>query len=288
MHKIVLKLFVATRNFLDFLKVLTVFTILLMIIYWIQNILNPTEAYLGFVTPFLDFFVYLGNNISDGSLQIHNAVYEYKYLNAILLLTGIFYGMFLLNTFVDVLEEVYENIRKRIKRKKEEEFNAELQRDLELSQLRLKKYELYIAIEENEEKNKLNQEGNTAPEPEEIIKVLSEQVDVEPKNYQSGYLYSFEQFGKVDIILSYISFLIKKYGNLSFVVCLQISTGDKKIDEEQIKSLINLKLTNKICALGDTVYRYSFNRINRYKALSIGVFQSGSETFEVYEFIENE
>ena len=63
MHKWVLRGFEALRSFLQFLKICCIFLIMLLLLYWIQNLLNSTWEWMGFIAPFFDFLLKTADNI---------------------------------------------------------------------------------------------------------------------------------------------------------------------------------------------------------------------------------
>ncbi len=74
---------------------------------------------------------------------------------------------------------------------------------------------------------------------------------------------------------------------VQFIICVQVIGADHKIEDSQLKNLINLKMINKIITSSDTVYRYKFNDICIFEPSQLGLFQNEDGNFEVYEFVEN-
>ena len=84
-------------------------------------------------------------------------------------------------------------------------------------------------------------------------------------------------------MLDVFSKLNQSKAPLDFLICLQIIESNTSVDE--LNTLIELKIMNKITTLANTAYRYKYNENQRYKTSQVGLFQKGENTFEVHEFI---
>ena len=114
---------------------------------------------------------------------------------------------------------------------------------------------------------------------------MIEKTGISPIKFEEGFLFDFNSFEKIDKILDIFNKLFESKAPIDFIICLQVLDGSKQKGLDQIKTLIDLKIINKITAFADTVYRYSFNKDQGYETSQLGLFQKGNGTFEVHQFI---
>ena len=145
MHNIILKLFGFLRSCLHFIKILTMFLVLLLILYWIQNLTNSYWNWMKFITPFFDFILDISKKIWSGSIYLYKAKFEFKFVLAFLML-GAFYFIdhcFYLLTYF--LEDVYCAGRKMVRKFEADRFNSELERKNTSEQKSLNKYCIFVS-----------------------------------------------------------------------------------------------------------------------------------------------
>ena len=116
MHKFILESFGFFKSCLHFLKLLAVFIIVMLMLYWIQHLTGTRWAWFGFISPFLDVFVNMGQAISAGSLTLFDAVFEFKYFIAAILYIVLYFVIDVAIKLLDGLKEVYGDGRRLIKR----------------------------------------------------------------------------------------------------------------------------------------------------------------------------
>ena len=95
-------------------------------------------------------------------------------------------------------------------------------------------------------------------------------------------------FNQIDSVLDVFTKLFESTAPIDYIVCVQIFAGNLTKEVEQLKTLINLKFLNRVIMMADTAYRYGFNEIKNYQTSNLGLFQKGTGSFEVHEFIKNE
>ena len=109
MHDFVLKIFGALKSFWHFMKIVCVFCIIMLLLFWIQNLTHAHWEWLGFITPFLNWLLDVANNIYSISFNIWGAVFELKYLSAVIILFALYLVMNLLIMLTCVLEGGYKS-----------------------------------------------------------------------------------------------------------------------------------------------------------------------------------
>ena len=286
MHKFILESFGFFKSCLHFLKILAVFSIVMLMLYWIQHLTGARWAWFGFISPFLDVFVNMGQAISAGSLTLFDAVFEFKYFIAAILYIVLYFVIDVAIKLLDGLKEVYGDGRRLVKKLEEDAFNKSLERKNTQEQEQIKNYQIYVGT--SIKKKFAYKESNVNIDEQNKImnKFLMEKTGVVPTKFGEGFLYSFSDFNHIDNNLTYFFKLIKSEAPLDYIICVQVISKNYVKETEQLKHLIDLKFVNKISTLSDTVWRYSYNKVQIFRTSQLGLFQKGTETFEAHEFEE--
>ena len=105
MHKFILESFGFIKSSLHFLKILVAFSIVLLMLYWTQNLVGARWDWFMYVAPILDVFIEIGKTISDKSITLFDAVFEYKYFIAAILYVILY---FIIDVAIKVLDSIQE------------------------------------------------------------------------------------------------------------------------------------------------------------------------------------
>ena len=268
------------RDSIHFLKIVIVFTLLLLQLYWVQNLINIFWDWFKPINGIFEYLVNFSEQISSKSMILINAEIEYKYCIAIFILI-IFYAIaHLLYIGVNALEEIYSNIKSHIKKSQESKFNKNLYNEISRQEKKIKHYQIYIQTQLKPNYEMLNLEE----ENQKLIKYLKEKTNVAPIIFNNGFIFEFDAFNMADSNLDIFSDLINSDSPLNYIVCIQVIDNVEKTDE-QLRILADLKIYNKIVLMSDTAYRYNFNNYKKYKTISLGIYQKSGETIEIHEFI---
>lgn len=286
MHKLMLKFFGFLKSLAQFLKIVSIFCILCLILYWIKDLTNLNWAWLGFISPLLDSFLAIGNYICDKSISFAGVIIEYKYCIAAILFLALYYVAQIMEFSFKASEELYNDGRRLVKKIQENAYNKNLEEKNTLEQTQIKKYQIYVAAYKKKRPSHL--EKNLDPEEDirNMNKFLIEKTGVNPVKYGEGFLYSFGDFSHIDDILPYFFKLIQSDAPLNYIICVQILPKVIKDEFEKMKKLIDLSIHNQITTLADTAWRYKFNETHKYNITQLGVYQKDNDTFEVHEFTE--
>lgn len=280
------KIFGFLKNLLQFLKIFWVFCILMLLLYWTKNLAHFSWNWMGFISPFLDGFIAFGKMISNDSLKLFDAVFEYKYFWALVSMIAMYFVTHFLHIGAEALEAAYDEGKKIVKRIEENKFNENLERVQVQEQIAIRKYCIYVETSLKKKFSHLECNVDINEQNKIMNKFLMEKLLIAPAVYDKGFLYSFNDFNSIDKVLEYFFKLIKSNSPLNYVICVQAKSGNDAAEEESLKTLIDLKFENKISMLSDVAYRYKFNASHRYGTSQIGVFQKGNSTIEAHEFIE--
>lgn len=285
MHKFVLKLFNILRDFVQFIKILLVFEVMLLCLYWTQNLLQENWSFLNFAKYSLNMLVYWGSLVSKDSIVIFDVAFEYKYFIAVLLILGLYFVAHLLFIGLNFLENLYNEGRIFVKKVEENSFNDKLNKKHVAEQEKIKRYQIYVATSIKQKRSVKSENVNLDEINLAMNKFLIGKTGVSPIKYTDGFLYTFENFSKIDSVLEIFFKLFKSHAPVDYVVCVQILNKDIRKENDQLNSLIRLRFLNKISMLSDTAYRYRFNSDCKYEVSQLGIFQKDNKTIEAHEFI---
>jgi len=288
MHKFVLKCFELLREFVQFLQIVALICIIFLILYWIQNIIGASWAWLAFVAPLLKVFVSFGENISDGSITLWNANFEFKYFIATVLMFIIFYFFKFINSIVNFCQETYCDGRRQVKKVNEMVFNKNLESGIRKTQQKVNRYQIYVTTKLNE--NNVNKSEATTillEENKKMNKFLIEKTGIVPAVVRNGFIYSFNDFDQIDTILEIFFKVIQVREHLDYYTCVYL-TDNSTNSPTNLEKLSDLNFKNKIITLSDVILRYKYNEKSKYDVSITGVFQKGNESYEVYQFVEKD
>ncbi len=286
MHKFMLKFFGFLKSSAQFLKVVTIFCLLCLILYWIEHLAHFNWAWLNFIKPLLDAFLEVGNAISDGSVTLFEAVFEYKYGIALIFFLTLYFVAHAIQMGFEGLEELYSDGRRLVKKIQENAYNKSLEMKNTFEQEQIKNYQIYIAAYEKKKLSHLEADVDVEAETKNLHKFLISKTSVSPVKYGEGYLYTFNNFSHIDSILQHFFKVVNSKAPLNYVICVQILPKNITNEFENMKKLINLNLLNQITTLADTNWRYKHNETHRYNLIQLGLYKKENSTFEVYEFSE--
>lgn len=279
------KVFGFIKSLLQFLKIVLVFCMLMLLLYWIKNLANFEWDWMGFISPLLDCFISGGKMISDGALDLWGALFEYKYFWALVIMGVLYCLVHFLILGNELLQDGFNEAKNIARRIEEKNFNESLQKQHTEEQRVIKKYRIYVATSVKKKFSHLECNVDLEEQNKIMNKFLMENLLVTPTNYEGGFLYSFNDFNCIDNILDVFFKLLNGKAPLDYVICVQICAGNSESEKEQLKSLIDLKFENKISMMSDVVFRYKFNKAHRYGTSQLGMFQKGNGTVEVHEFV---
>lgn len=285
MHNLMLNFFGFLRSCLKFLKVILLFLVVFLVMYWMQDLTQKTWEWYTPVAPFFKNLLNYGKDVSSESIMLFAAVFEFKYL-VVMGFFGIIY-LFVHLCFIGVnsLEEVYHSGRKMYKNYQEKSLNLQFAVEQTFEQKKIKNYQIFVQTFVKSGFAHREYNINLEEQNKILIKHLFNKTGFSPNKYQDGFLFSFNSFDRIDEILDVFSKLNQSKAPLDFLICLQIIDSDNNASEEELNTLIGLKILNKITTLANTAYRYRYNENQRYKTVQVGLFQKGGNTFEVHEFI---
>ena len=286
MHKFMLKFFGFLKSTAQFLKVLTIFSLLCLILYWTSNLANFNWTWLGFIAPLLDTFLEIGNMISNDSVKLFDAVFEYKYGIALVLFLILYYVAHGIQLGFIKLEELYGDGRRLVKKMQENAYNKTLEIQNRLDQEQIKNYQIYVAAYRKRKLTHLEADVDMVEQAKLMNKFLMEKTGIAPVKYGEGFLYSFSDFNSIDNVLPHFFKLIHSTAPLEYIICVQILPKNLTNEFDNMKKLIDLHLLNQITTLSDTVWRYKHNETHRYGLNQIGLYKKENSTFEAHEFIE--
>ncbi len=279
------KVFGFIKSSLQFLKIISVFLMLMLLLYWIKDLAALNWGWIDFFAPVLSFFIGAGALISDSSFDLWGASFEHKYFFALIILIVLYYIIHFAYIGTETLEEACNEGHKVIKRMEEKKFNDSLKQAHIDEQTAIKKYRIYVGTNVKKKFSHLDCNVNLEEQNNVMNKFLMEKLMTTPSVYEGGFIYSFSDFNSIDNVLEVFFKLLNSNASLDYTICVQICAGNPEAEKAQLKSLIDLKFENKISMMSDTAFRYKFNKSHRYGTSQLGMFQKGNDTVEAHEFI---
>lgn len=281
MHKFILKGFDLLRSLWHFLKIVCVFFIIVLLLFWIENLTHASWKWMEFFAPHLKNLLEFSNNICSLSFDVFGTTFELKYISAIVILLVVFFGMNIVILLTNLLEAAYKSTHYICKKTQEIALNKELRDNIEKEEKSINKYVVTI---HTKVKTDFSQKGiniDLARQNEMMVDFIKSKLNIIPMIFEGGYMFKFENFNKIDEVLDVLFKVLHGSTPIDYALCIQ--AGDNLF---QLKKLISLKNFGKITMAADTSYRYRFNATHRYQTSQVGIFQNGDNTIEVHEFKE--
>ena len=276
------------KSFVQFLKIIIIFSIMMLLLYWIQNLTGDFWSWSSFMNPILDLFLEIGKYIAPGSIMLFAAVFEFKFFVALLLFL-LLYALAHLNLIIiDSLERGCESGKRFVRKVEENHFNTSLEKQNVSEQKKIKRYQIYVEARVKAKFGHREYNINLEEQNQIMLKFLLDKTAQCPQKWGNGYLFTFESFDNIDNILAIFEKLPKSKAPLDYIICVQIIGVNSAQERKQMEALISLEFTNKIATLADTIYRYSFNDLCNYDTSQLGVYQKDGSTIEVHEFLIKE
>ena len=283
MHKFVMWIFESLKNIEKFLRLVCVFFIMMLALYWIMKLIGSSWAWIGFISPALDGILDFVNGIFSFSFDFWGRTMEIKYFNALLLMLLAIGGLKAIGTLIDMLQEIYENAHMQYKKTNEKIFNYGLEKAVENDEKQKMQYMLFIQTRPARKYARKSMAVDMGEQNNLMNKFLSERLGVQPIESWDGFLYYLNNFERVDKVLDTIFRQMESPAPLEYFVCLQIGT-----DTKQLKTLVGLQEWHKIIMSAETLNRYKYNNVKHYTTSNIGIFQKEEGTLEVHEIREED
>lgn len=281
MHKLILILFKKIRDLEKFLRLVIIFLIMLMALYWFQNLLGANWKLLGFIKPFLDWILDLSDSIYSLSFDFWGKTMELKYFVAVTIMFIAAMSLNIISFTLEFLENLYDDIHRKCQKANEEAFNYALQKAVDIPEKQQSKFMVYIQTKVVTRHN-VPIKGFDINEQNVLMnKFITSRTNTIPTDIWEGYLYTFNNIENLDKILDVLYKIKHSEAPMSYLICIQVGN-----DMEQLKKLASLQYWDKIIIAADTLYRYNLNNLHNYETSNLGIFQKEDGTLEVHEIIE--
>lgn len=281
MHKLILCCFNILYNIGNLFSILCSLSIIMITLYWIENIIKASWTWLDFIRPIFDSIINYINGFLPFFENIFGKFFDSKFLTAIIAFVILLViTKYILNK-IQELQDVYNNIHFKYKINTEQNFNKNLAQKITKEQKQLSKY--MVLINTKLKKKFSHEEINI--DIDEQNKLMNDfiisKTGVQYQNFNGGFLYYFDNFEKIDHVIAVLFKVLKSSAPLDYSICIQIGA-----DLKQIKKLSDLENFGKIIMCADTLLRYKHNQGHRFATECNGVYQKADGTIEVHEFKE--
>jgi len=282
-HEFIMDVFNGLINAEKSLRIVCVFFMMMLSLYWIQNLIGTTWNWMAFIAPSLDWILEASNDILPFSFDFGGKAFEAKYFCAAIIIFVIILILKLISLIIEFARDFYEEMYFKYKKAKEDLFNESLKTLLELKERKTKNYALYIQTGLSKKYLQKSMMIDIHEQNHLMNNFIEERTKVTGTEYKQGFLYKFNNFDKIDNVIDILYRIINSPAPLRYMICIQ--AGDNM---EQLDKLISLQEWGRIVIAADTLYRYMCNEVHRYPTKPLGIFQKDEEpnTLELHEIIE--
>ena len=176
-------------------------------------------------------------------------------------------------------QEKYEDMHAIHKKKTEDIFNKNLKKVVVDEEKRIKEFS--IIIKTKLKKKFSHQELHI--DIEDFNKKTNEFIEQKTGKkhavFQSGFMYSFDNFEQIDTLLDVLFKLTEKDWPVEFAISVQAGNN---ID--QLAKIASFDLFGKMVFAADTLLRYRVNKNHKYQTCNIGIFNFEEHSLELHEF----
>lgn len=289
LYKLGKKFLNLSADFIHFVQVVLVFMSFFVILYWILQL-----AEVKFIEPVAPFFESIKAFIHifyKRIVQMDNVSIDFSFLLAAFLALFISWGLQFVIELIEFAEKKYDNTYNYLKRKNEDSFNKDLEKQYLKEEYKNNKVLILIKFEtKNLSKDKFfsrDTEIDVDEVQEEILKEFFDNfvkgLKAEKKLINDGFLLYFNDFDDIEkiisSILSDIKILKKKYIEkelqLNSIMSIDVYADDKEIESKIGKLIIlnKLDLKNKIACFATFKQRYSLIKNPKYSVDPHGIYK---------------
>ena len=189
MQKFVLKLFGFFKSCTQFIKILIVFLVLMLILYWIQDLTGGNWAWMSFISPVLDFLLDVGKAVWPGHMMLFAAVFEFKYLVALIVLGGLYALAHFGYIGLTALEDWFNDSCRFVRKIQEDQFNKSMEKKCISEQKNLKRYQIYVEAQVKPKFAHREYNINMDEQNQIMLKYLIDKTNTCPDKFENGYLF---------------------------------------------------------------------------------------------------
>ena len=281
MYKFTLKAFDFIKNLLYFFKIVCLFLILILLMYWTAALGDFSWNWMNVFSPLMSYLVHLGSLLYSGSITIFSATFEYKYVGALAIIMLVYLLDHIATKLVIRLEELYEDGVIWYKKNEEKKFNKMMTFQQTTEQKTIKNYAVYISTQP-----KNNFSVNLDEQNKTLNKFLIDRTGVLPEVFENGFLYKFSNFEGIDGTLETLFKVLHSEAPINYIIAVHSYAGNFNDEKENLIKLIKLGFVNKISMFAQTSYRYEFKDTKKYEIAHLGTYQKDNSTIDAMCFVE--
>ena len=284
MHKCILKIFKFLRDFVYIFKIIAIFSIFIFFIFWAQNLASANWTFIKFFEPYLNACVNFCGYFYSGTTQVLNIFIKHSYVATFIMYCLIYAIAHFIIKGLEILENIYDDSRRLVKKTEEAMMNRSLQKSVEDKEKKIKQFKVYISTSIKKKFTHEKYDIDIQEQNKIMNKFIMEKTLANPTFFKEGFLYSFNDFSKIDDILDVLAKVLKAETPLDYYISIQTFGENLQKEQQDFENLIDTKISNKITILANTAFRYNYNTQQKYKTGQFGVYQKDGESFEVHIF----
>lgn len=279
MHKAALAIFAFIKNVVYFLRIASIFFIMILSLYWIQNIIGASWKWMNIFKSPLDYLLSYTDNIYSVTFSMFGADIEFKYISALLLLVLFLFIFKFIYIGIEMLESTYVAARTIHKKTVEKNFNKKLEKAVANEEMQITNFSVLIHTQIPPKFSHRELNVNIDENNKLMNDYISKKTGVTHMVYDSGFLYTFKEFDKIDEVLSVLFKVLESNVQLEYAISIQAGNN-----LPQLKTLAALKIFGKVIIAADTLLRYKYKKTHRFQTANLGIFQKDNGSIEVHEF----
>lgn len=275
-------------NALQFLRVVLVFLSFATVLYWILQLAGAT--FIAPVAPFFEGIRSTTHLFYNRTVQSGDTAVDFAFLIAAFLFLGIVWGLKFAIEEIENAEEKYDEIYKVLKKKAEEHFNLQLEKEYTTKEKKNNKILILIKFHaENLLKDSYYDKDTNAGVDEKqkqlliiFCKNLEQKLSLQKRFLNDGLLMYFDNFKDINKILMHIENEMKVikqicreekwYSTASVSVETYAEDTEVLAKIKNLVILIRLNLQNMIICLGTFRQRYSLSENQKYFIEAEGLY----------------
>lgn len=255
--------------------------------------IQPVSPFFNSIKEFVHIFY--SRKVNTGS-----AIVDFSFLVASFIMVACAWGIKTLVEYVEIAEEKYNKIVLSSKRKAEEEFNIQLEKEYLEEAYRANKFLALVKFKAtNTTKDKFYNrdiyEGVNEKVKEVIFdffEIVDEDLNCKKSILDENILLSSDNFKNIDSFLYALNSILvelrKKYlaenWQIDFFISFDVYSNSQEIElkTKKLESMLKLGLTNEIICLASFKDRYELTKYKKYNISSVGNYQILEENEQIF------
>lgn len=289
------KLFI---NSVQFFRIFLVFLSFFTVLYWLFQLGGAT--WVSFFAPIFEPIKGLAHIFYTRTVSVDQVTVDFSFLVASLSMLLVTWVLKYVVEYIELVEKKYDSIHSAIKKKAENAFNTNLERQYKHEESQNKNFMILInALATNMAKNAhYNKDADVGVDEKqneilsEFSQIISTKIRCKQKLIENNLLISFDSINEIDNTIDKIENIVKdlrlkakeEKWNLDFVIAVEPYAKEEEFMTKALtlKKLLKLGLRNKIICLSTLQLRYSMIENPKYILEGLGIYKINDKEETVF------